>query len=140
MPDPNIKCSFCAKGLNDVASIVAGPNDIGICDECLVVGIQLMYERGHLHLEKVVGEAGAVPLLRYSDMLSSGATLNDVLREISGPDAKRAALDVKLRAVRSKKSVLNEDIRELNSKVRMAEQEEQSIAAALAKLPTPKGG
>ncbi|MEK7665690.1 MAG: ClpX C4-type zinc finger protein [Patescibacteria group bacterium] len=139
MPNPNIKCSFCNYGVDKATSIVAGPNNIGICDACIGVCVQLMYEGGHLCLEKMVGEAGAVPLLCYSDMLSSGATLNDLLKEISSPAVKRAALDVKLRAVHSRKSKLNDDIHDLNRDVRLAEQEEEAITAALAKLPAPKG-
>ena len=31
------KCSFCGKSHNEVAKVVAGPNDVAICDECVDV-------------------------------------------------------------------------------------------------------
>ena len=30
-----IKCSFCARGQDEVAKLVAGPNSVYICNECI---------------------------------------------------------------------------------------------------------
>ena len=39
-----LKCSFCKKGEDQVAKLVAGP-DVYICDECVVIAARLMQER-----------------------------------------------------------------------------------------------
>ena len=33
--DADLRCSFCAKAHADVKKLIAGPNDVAICDECV---------------------------------------------------------------------------------------------------------
>jgi ATP-dependent protease Clp ATPase subunit len=41
-------CSFCGKHKDATKVLVIGPNDVGICDECVVVA----YRRGKEFLDK----------------------------------------------------------------------------------------
>jgi ATP-dependent Clp protease ATP-binding subunit ClpX len=37
-------CSFCEKTKKETRSIVAGPNGVYICDECVALCVQIMEE------------------------------------------------------------------------------------------------
>ncbi|MGB9112012.1 MAG: ClpX C4-type zinc finger protein [Acidimicrobiales bacterium] len=44
----SVKCSFCGKSQDQVKKIVAGPNDVFICNECIDLCVLLMTEpSGH---------------------------------------------------------------------------------------------
>jgi hypothetical protein len=42
-------CSFCGKSQDEVRKIVAGPNMVFICDECVVLSLQITCEEGGLN-------------------------------------------------------------------------------------------
>jgi len=39
-------CSFCGKSQHDVAKVIAGPNDVYICDECVGLSNMILDEMG----------------------------------------------------------------------------------------------
>ncbi len=41
--DPKAKCSFCSKNEDEVKKLVAGP-EVHICNECIVLGVRIVYE------------------------------------------------------------------------------------------------
>lgn len=43
MPDKEIRCSFCGKGENEVAKIIAGPY-VYVCDECVEICHEIVVE------------------------------------------------------------------------------------------------
>lgn len=40
--EPRVKCSFCDKSQDDVEQIVAGPNSVYICNECVTLCNDIM--------------------------------------------------------------------------------------------------
>ena len=44
-----VMCSFCGKSQDEVRKIVAGPKEIFICDECVVLCLQITCEEGGLN-------------------------------------------------------------------------------------------
>ncbi len=36
-PPPHYACSFCGKGREEVAHLIAGPNEVYICNECVAL-------------------------------------------------------------------------------------------------------
>jgi ATP-dependent Clp protease ATP-binding subunit ClpX len=42
-------CSFCGKSQHEVRKIVAGPEEVFICDECVVLALQITCEEGGLN-------------------------------------------------------------------------------------------
>ena len=42
--DDNIQCSFCGKGDHQVRKLIAGPNGVFICDECIDICNEIMDE------------------------------------------------------------------------------------------------
>ncbi len=47
------KCSFCEKKISKVKTLIAGPPDIYICDECIFLCIDILDEKGIKH-EKII--------------------------------------------------------------------------------------
>jgi len=47
--DEVVICSFCGKSQDEVRKIVAGPNKVFICDECVVLSLQITCEEGALN-------------------------------------------------------------------------------------------
>src|ERR1700719_636020 len=47
--DEKVICSFCGKSQDEVRKIVAGPNNVYICDECVVLSLQITCEEGDLN-------------------------------------------------------------------------------------------
>lgn len=47
------RCSFCSKGQSQVKRMIAGPNDVQICDECVALCNQIIH--------KAEGEAAPAP-------------------------------------------------------------------------------
>jgi ClpX C4-type zinc finger len=43
-------CSFCGKSQDEVRKIVAGPDKVFICDECVVLSLQIISEESGLNL------------------------------------------------------------------------------------------
>ena len=39
-----VRCSFCNKAQEQVRKIIAGPNDVYICDECVDICAEIMEE------------------------------------------------------------------------------------------------
>jgi hypothetical protein len=44
-----VSCSFCGKTQAEVRKMVAGPNKVSICDECVVLALQLTCAEGGLN-------------------------------------------------------------------------------------------
>lgn len=44
MPTKNVKCSFCGKPQDDVKKIIAGPEGVFICDECIKICDSILEE------------------------------------------------------------------------------------------------
>jgi ClpX C4-type zinc finger protein len=42
-------CSFCGKSQDEVRKIVAGPNKVFICDECVLLSLEITCEEGGLN-------------------------------------------------------------------------------------------
>ena len=40
------KCSFCGKSQTQVKKVVAGPNGVYICNECVALCVEIMTEEG----------------------------------------------------------------------------------------------
>lgn len=38
-------CDFCGKNQNDTETIVAGPDGVAICDECIDLSMEILTER-----------------------------------------------------------------------------------------------
>ena len=38
------RCSFCNKGQEEVRRLIAGPNEVYICDECVQLGQEIINE------------------------------------------------------------------------------------------------
>jgi len=47
---PLLHCSFCGKSQDEVRKLITGPNAAHICDECALLCIQIIYERGALNI------------------------------------------------------------------------------------------
>ena len=45
--DKNRICSFCGKNEKDVLHYIMGPNDVGICEDCVEVCIKILLEDGY---------------------------------------------------------------------------------------------
>jgi ATP-dependent protease Clp ATPase subunit len=39
---PDLHCTFCKKSSNDVASLLSGPANLCICDECLACLVDIL--------------------------------------------------------------------------------------------------
>ena len=44
MPNKNVKCSFCGKPQDSVKKLIAGPNGVFICDECIKICDSILEE------------------------------------------------------------------------------------------------
>ena len=44
MPNKNVKCSFCGKPQDNVKKIIAGPDGVYICDECIKICDSILAE------------------------------------------------------------------------------------------------
>jgi ClpX C4-type zinc finger len=44
-----LTCSFCGKSRDEVGKLVSGPNNIFICDECVLLCLQITCKEGGLH-------------------------------------------------------------------------------------------
>jgi ClpX C4-type zinc finger len=44
VPHETVHCSFCKKSSEDVRKVVAGPDDVYICDECIGLAADLVRE------------------------------------------------------------------------------------------------
>src|SRR5207244_5908258 len=42
--DTALRCSFCNKSQRDVAKLIAGPNKVYICDECIDICLEIVSE------------------------------------------------------------------------------------------------
>ena len=42
--DETVHCSFCRKSSEEVRKVVAGPDDVYICDECIGLAAELVRE------------------------------------------------------------------------------------------------
>lgn len=132
--DPKTECSFCRKTLKDVRDLIEGSGEVYICDECVNLSARLLYEKGSVRLEGILGDAGKVLLIECTDRMPSGATLDDLLAEIASPPLKRLALEGRLAAVRQKKSGVEAEADELRRTIRLHEQEERRLVEALEKM------
>ncbi|WP_099044941.1 ATP-dependent Clp protease ATP-binding subunit ClpX [Leuconostoc citreum] len=77
--EEEIYCSFCGKSSNEVKKIVAGPNDVFICNECVALAQNIINE------ELTVGQAAQVLSLPTPHQIV--AELNDYV--IGQEDAKK---------------------------------------------------
>lgn len=41
------RCSFCGKDRSEVHRLIEGPSDVYICDECVLLGAEILAEEGH---------------------------------------------------------------------------------------------
>jgi predicted amidophosphoribosyltransferase len=48
-PSDNLVCSFCGKRQDEVRTLIAGPT-VYICDECTLLCLQILSEKGELNL------------------------------------------------------------------------------------------
>jgi ATP-dependent protease Clp ATPase subunit len=39
-----LRCSFCDKSQHDVCKLIAGPGTVFICDECILLCIEVIFE------------------------------------------------------------------------------------------------
>ncbi len=39
-----LHCSFCSKSQHDVRKLIAGPGAVFICDECVLLSVQIIFE------------------------------------------------------------------------------------------------
>lgn len=46
-------CNFCGKKHSDVALVVASPSAY-ICDECILVGVEIIAEKARLRMAEIV--------------------------------------------------------------------------------------
>lgn len=74
-------CSFCSKGKSDVSKLIAGPNDVYICNECIdlcneIIREEEEKERGRTGSSKAKGTAAA-----GSDSLMTPSEIKSVLDE-----------------------------------------------------------
>lgn len=44
MADRIVHCSFCKKSQEEVRKVVAGPDDVSICNECIALAAELVRE------------------------------------------------------------------------------------------------
>lgn len=42
--EKDLKCSFCLKGANEIKKLIAGPNNIFICNECVSICYEILNE------------------------------------------------------------------------------------------------
>jgi ATP-dependent Clp protease ATP-binding subunit ClpX len=40
------RCSFCGKDRSEVHRLIEGPSDVFICDECVLLGAEILAEEG----------------------------------------------------------------------------------------------
>jgi hypothetical protein len=43
---PVLTCSFCGKSQREVSKLVAGPNNVFICDECVCLSLSIISHEG----------------------------------------------------------------------------------------------
>ena len=48
--DDRIRCSFCGKTQDQVRKLIAGNNNVFICDECIDLCSEILEEEGNLQL------------------------------------------------------------------------------------------
>ena len=59
-----VVCSFCGKSQGEVRKMVSGPNGVFICDECVVICLQVISREG-LNLRAAYFSFEAVAKLLY---------------------------------------------------------------------------
>jgi hypothetical protein len=42
--ETTIRCSFCSKTQNQVRRMISGPDSVFICDECVILSLQIISE------------------------------------------------------------------------------------------------
>lgn len=54
--DENIRCSFCGKSSDEVESLISGPDDVYICNECIELCSNIVEERARALGKEPMGE------------------------------------------------------------------------------------
>ena len=54
--EPRIKCSFCGKTEDQVRKLIAGPDGVYICDECVSICSEIMEEEFADEVQEADGE------------------------------------------------------------------------------------
>lgn len=92
-PEATLFCSFCGKSQHDVAKLIAGPNSVYVCNECVDLSCEIIHDGGlddlprmelaHLRIEAwaalkgwgKVGADGKFATLSWADRASDADRL-----------------------------------------------------------------
>ena len=64
----NLRCDFCGKPQNDVSKLIAGPNSVHICDECVILCNEILIDDDPLDAE-FLDKIGLSPPSELKDRL-----------------------------------------------------------------------
>ena len=65
---PRIQCSFCGKGEQQVHKLIAGPNGVFICDECIDLCEEIIAEEEELHSYEGEADESEINLLKPKEI------------------------------------------------------------------------
>lgn len=85
---PSLHCSFCAKPQEQVGKLVAGPNGVFICDECIEACREMLAESGFGQLEEE--PAG----LDLNNLPTPHQIFDELSQYVMGQDSAKKAMSV----------------------------------------------
>ncbi len=85
---PELHCSFCGKSQSEVAKLVAGPNGVFICDECIETCREMLAENGIGEEED--GEEG----IDLSNLPTPHVIYEELSQYVMGQESAKRALSV----------------------------------------------
>lgn len=130
-------CSFCSKGMNEVKTIIAGPN-VYICDECIVLVAGIAEENGHVHVLSLLAlTMWNAPASTIMEQLAPGATVREFLFAISSKESKRQLLLAQKKAHKEWCVDLTDAVQRATKELEFAEQSAAVILEDLRKLDEP---
>ncbi len=86
---PSLHCSFCGKPQEQIGKLVAGPNGVFICDECVEACREMLAESGYLQADDV--EDG---VLDFDNLPTPHEIYDELSQYVMGQDGAKRAMSV----------------------------------------------
>ena len=91
----NLRCSFCGRGSEDGVALIAGPNNINICSECVKVCISYLKDEGEEESKNMGDLSIDEKLMEIADDLPKPKDIKEYLDEyVIGQDYAKKAIAV----------------------------------------------